>query len=160
MIRIVLEMVPFGDERRKRRIGVAEISNVGGSREAGDYSVRIFEDGKPPVSGRVEGFLRAKGAWALVAEALSAEKGQMSKTIEELSAAMGTAYDSMAMADQEHSKAKNALCSALAKIHGVRRVDLGFWECPDSPRGMCYYDDFEDPCHDSCLVCGQPAERK
>lgn len=34
-----------------------------------------------------------------------------------------------------------------------------FWECP-GPLGRCVYDDIEDSCHDSCLFCNQPEERK
>jgi hypothetical protein len=35
-----------------------------------------------------------------------------------------------------------------------------FWECPESPTGFCVYDQYEDPAHDSCIFCGDPAERK
>jgi len=44
----------------------------------------------------------------------------------------------------------------------------GPWECPPefsgpiikSPTGRCVYDDRNDPCHDECLFCGEPRERK
>lgn len=50
----------------------------------------------------------------------------------------------------------------------------GTWECvldpedePDpefpryvNPAGSCIYDDAEDGCHDFCLFCGHPEERK
>ena len=35
-----------------------------------------------------------------------------------------------------------------------------YWDCKDSPTGSCFYDQREDPCHDECLVCGEPEERK
>jgi hypothetical protein len=38
-------------------------------------------------------------------------------------------------------------------------VHLG-WYCPVSPERYCEYDDNEDPCHDDCLHCHQPDERK
>jgi len=34
------------------------------------------------------------------------------------------------------------------------------WNCEKSPLGVCFYDQFEDPCHDRCLICGDPEERK
>lgn len=37
------------------------------------------------------------------------------------------------------------------------------WECTDVMRnvyGFCIYDDDEDPCHDNCLFCHEPEERK
>jgi hypothetical protein len=37
--------------------------------------------------------------------------------------------------------------------------DLG-WYCPDSPTGLCEYDDKEDLMHDTCLHCGAPEERR
>ncbi len=34
------------------------------------------------------------------------------------------------------------------------------WTCTKSPVGKCIYNHFEDPCHDVCLVCSEPEERK
>jgi hypothetical protein len=34
------------------------------------------------------------------------------------------------------------------------------WECDKSPTGYCAYDFNGDPCHDDCLFCHQPEERK
>jgi len=36
------------------------------------------------------------------------------------------------------------------------------WRCEDlaNPTGYCVYDDDADPCHDECLFCGDPEERK
>ena len=44
-------------------------------------------------------------------------------------------------------------------------ITLGHWECkprltPASLTGLCVYDDWKDPPHDSCIYCGQPEERK
>ena len=35
-----------------------------------------------------------------------------------------------------------------------------FWDCKKSPIGCCMYNHNEDRCHDHCLFCGQPEERK
>jgi hypothetical protein len=34
------------------------------------------------------------------------------------------------------------------------------WECKESPLGFCVYNPEEDPCHDDCLYCHDPEERK
>lgn len=38
----------------------------------------------------------------------------------------------------------------------------GSWDCTDArnPTGTCVYDDVNDDCHDFCLFCGAPEERK
>jgi len=37
---------------------------------------------------------------------------------------------------------------------------LGTWPCPDSPTKFCIYNSLEDPCHDDCIICHDPEERK
>lgn len=71
MIRITVELLPHGDESRKRHLGTAEIVNdATGTAEAGNYTVRLSKWGRPSQtwkSGRVEGFDRARlGAWDLL----------------------------------------------------------------------------------------------
>jgi len=41
-------------------------------------------------------------------------------------------------------------------------VTPGSWSCTDdrNPAGTCVYDDENDDCHDTCLFCGHPEERK
>ena len=34
------------------------------------------------------------------------------------------------------------------------------WECKESPTKYCVYDDDCDSCHDECLFCGEPEERR
>jgi hypothetical protein len=41
-----------------------------------------------------------------------------------------------------------------------KHIVIGTWECSNSPIGVCFYDDDEDRCHDQCLICGDPDERK
>lgn len=72
MIRVTVEMVPFGNEKRKRLIGTAEIKNIGGNLNEGAYTVDVVEEGKPSQSAYVGNFRRTQGAWALIAKALAA----------------------------------------------------------------------------------------
>ena len=66
MLKVTLEIVPFGDERLKRRLGVLEIANDGsGTALSGSYDLRL--DGV--TMKRLEAFDRTRGAWALVHEA-------------------------------------------------------------------------------------------
>lgn len=34
------------------------------------------------------------------------------------------------------------------------------WDCEKSPVETCVYNPYEDPCHDQCIFCGDPEERK
>lgn len=49
MIRCTIEMLPGGDESRKRTIGLVEIANVGGTEAVGNYSVILKKS--PPFRG-------------------------------------------------------------------------------------------------------------
>ena len=53
----------------------------------------------------------------------------------------------------------------MAKGFDVGQMHLEFsdmWTCPnhENDAGMCVYDHSTDPCHDICLFCGDPEERK
>ena len=37
---------------------------------------------------------------------------------------------------------------------------VGYWECEESPIGLCIYNHMEDKPLDDCLFCHQPHERK
>lgn len=39
-------------------------------------------------------------------------------------------------------------------------IHSGYWNCPESPTGKCVYFSLSDPCHDDCLFCHDPEERK
>ena len=67
MIRVTIELLPWGNEERKRTIGVVEIANDGtGDHETGNYNATLSKE--PPIAktrgvwkrGRVEGFPRLK----------------------------------------------------------------------------------------------------
>jgi len=64
MIRITVEIVPFGVETHKRTISTMEIINDGtGSPHSGNYYSRL--DGK--LTGKtVKDFARSRGSWELI----------------------------------------------------------------------------------------------
>ena len=70
MLRVTLEMVPFGIEERKRTIGTIEISNVGGNAASGNYKVRHVRDDGWEGSVELFAFPRKRGAWSLLLRAL------------------------------------------------------------------------------------------
>lgn len=65
-------------------------------------------------------------------------------------------------------KQKQTICFVelkkfLAEETGIKNpyfyLDFG-WPCKDSPIKTCIYDNDEDRCHDSCIYCYEPYERK
>lgn len=54
----------------------------------------------------------------------------------------------------------NVLHEATPKEPTCPHVTLGSWDCPKSPHGTCEYESDIDPCHDRCVHCGEPEERK
>jgi hypothetical protein len=76
MLRATIEIVPYGDENRKRSLYVIEIGNDGtGNIDTGNYDVILYEcdiDGRYPCgTTRVKGYKRNDGALGLVHEALT-----------------------------------------------------------------------------------------
>lgn len=69
MLRLTLEMVPFGMDSHKRTIGIVEISNIGGTPEKGDYHIRT-RGCVYPEDANLMGFSRRLGAWSLVKNSL------------------------------------------------------------------------------------------
>ena len=70
MLRCTIELLPGGDESRKRTIGVIEIANVGGTREVGNYSVVLKKT--PPFPGALRaawkrGLMKGEDDEAIVA---------------------------------------------------------------------------------------------
>lgn len=77
MIRVTVDLVPFGFEHRKRTLGIIQIANVGGDRNTGHYNVtqlsRPSEEGTCRVvkKGEVNNHPRLrKSVWNLIAKAL------------------------------------------------------------------------------------------
>lgn len=81
MIRVTIELLPLGDESRKRHLGTAIIANDGtGTRAHGNYNVRLSRRGNPESTwktARITGFRRLQhGAYDLLLLALAATIGQ------------------------------------------------------------------------------------
>lgn len=77
MIRVTVELISAVDESRSRVLGIAEIANVGGDAERGDYDVRLSKWAPKTAQtwkkGTVTGFDRVnRGAWDLLFLALRA----------------------------------------------------------------------------------------
>jgi hypothetical protein len=76
MLRITVEVIPNGDETRKRPIRVMTISNMSGLADKSDYEVHVVgERHTNKRHGFVRGHDRLKlGCWALVVRAIKALK--------------------------------------------------------------------------------------
>ena len=75
MIKVTVELLPFGDESKKKHLGIAYISNDGSGQEnLGNYKVTLSKMGKPNETwklGTVIDFPRKKlGGWDLLYRAL------------------------------------------------------------------------------------------
>jgi hypothetical protein len=86
MLRVTIELLPFGREDRKRHLGTVDIANDGrGTRERGDYKVRLSKFGRPFTewrSGAVQGFPRLTlGPYDLLLRALIATVGDRQKRL-------------------------------------------------------------------------------
>lgn len=76
MIRVTVDLLPFGSEDDKRTIGVLEIANDGKTGpHYGDYDYSLVTvlaaDRGGPVRGRVINHRRASGVWELIRRALT-----------------------------------------------------------------------------------------
>ncbi|MFW6046955.1 MAG: hypothetical protein ACOCP4_04125 [Candidatus Woesearchaeota archaeon] len=72
MLRITVEIVPFGDELRSRVIGKGWISNDGtGNNNSGNYNCTFIEkDRNVEYDLKLKNFDRKMGFWKLIREAL------------------------------------------------------------------------------------------
>jgi hypothetical protein len=73
MLRVTLEMVPFGQEVKKRTIGIVEISNIKTVSDIAEYDV-IMKGEEFVRYSVVKKFNRVFGAWELVLRAMKALK--------------------------------------------------------------------------------------
>lgn len=72
-----MEIVPYGDERKKHTIGMVEIANNLSTRssETGNYDASVTVSHRTDwARGVVKGYKREEGAWKLVAKTISALK--------------------------------------------------------------------------------------
>ena len=71
MIRVTVELVPFGNEERKKVIGIMNIANDGtGDREIGNYEARLEDDRGTEGTVFVKNHIRQEGVWRLIRRAL------------------------------------------------------------------------------------------
>jgi len=72
MLRITVEIVPYGDETMAREIGKGYIVNDGtGHYNKGNYNCTFYEtDINNKQSIKLKNFDRSKGFWSLIGEAL------------------------------------------------------------------------------------------
>lgn len=80
MLRVTIEIIPKGDESRKRHLGTLDIVNDGtGNSEIGNYTVRLAKFGRPNqtwIHGVVRGFDRIRrGPYDLLLQCLIATVG-------------------------------------------------------------------------------------
>jgi hypothetical protein len=76
MLRVTIEVIPNGDESRRRPIRVMNIANMSGLADASDYEVHVVgERHANKKHGFVRGHERKRfGCWALIARAIRALK--------------------------------------------------------------------------------------
>ncbi len=71
MIKITIELLPFGSEKHKKHLGTAIITNIGsGTKYSGNYKYNLSKKGNPKNTwreGKISGFPRKKlGAYDLL----------------------------------------------------------------------------------------------
>ena len=72
MIRVTVELVPFGIEESKKTIGIMNIANDGtGDRLTGNYEARLEDDAGTEATVMVKGHKRGDGVWTLIRRALT-----------------------------------------------------------------------------------------
>ena len=70
MLRITIDVIPFGYKEQMKTLGIMEIINDGsGNIELGNYTVYINPDERGDKF-RIEKFVRKRGFWELITEAL------------------------------------------------------------------------------------------
>ena len=82
MIRIRVELVPEGDDTRARLLVEGRIVYCGGDAKHGSYRVQLSNRNDPNsvwVTDRIDGFLRSRGPWSLVRQALNATLGKLER---------------------------------------------------------------------------------
>lgn len=86
MLRVTIELLPFGSEEKKRHLGTIDIANDGkGTPERGNYMVRLAKMGRPLDTWRrgvVKDFPRlSRGPYDLLLRALIATVGDRQKRL-------------------------------------------------------------------------------
>jgi hypothetical protein len=70
--------------------------------------------------------------------------------------------DQLEEAESEYETAAEPAIRAAKGIPADHYIQLGTWECSDSPTGRCAYDMTDEDLagDDECIFCGHPDERK
>ena len=72
MIRVTVDLVPFGEEDHSRTIGIFVLANDGkGDPEYGDYGFVYSDDHHREHEGTVKNFKRSEGIWTLISECIN-----------------------------------------------------------------------------------------
>jgi hypothetical protein len=82
--------------------------------------------------------------------------------LDEASVLRKESYRILLLANSKENEANNILLSRAAVLLGENKEELvtdRTWGCP-GPLGICVYNDCDDSCHDNCLFCHEPVERK
>lgn len=70
MLRVTIELIPFGNEENKRKIGEMVIANTGdGTGALGDYEAWTAPDShsnEPLMFGKLKGYDRRQSVWELI----------------------------------------------------------------------------------------------
>ncbi len=85
MIRVVIELVPNGDEKRARVLAEGRIVNVGENGDEGDYRVTLSHRDEPSrvwMTGLVRKFDRRRGPWQLLYKAMGVTVGKQMRAEE------------------------------------------------------------------------------
>lgn len=66
MLRLILEMIPFGQKDKKRKLGTITIGNIKGNPDVADYQVRgRLWGAREDKQSIIRGFHRSRGCWDL-----------------------------------------------------------------------------------------------
>lgn len=82
------------------------------------------------------------------------------ENLEDIKAAVTIAKEVLRNAEHRMLDYEELIAAALASALGIEGIELGWHVCKHSPTKQCFYDAVLDHCCDSCLMCGQPDERK
>jgi hypothetical protein len=87
MLRVTIELVPYGDEDRAKKIATMLIANdATGDWRTGNYAYVYTYTDRPSeiASGTVKNFPRSLGAWSLVKKILNKRTGETNELTERL----------------------------------------------------------------------------
>lgn len=71
MLRVTIEIIPFGNKKETKELGQIHIINDGtGTKTHGNYIAKFYKDDKEIIGKRVKGFFRSFGFYALIMQVL------------------------------------------------------------------------------------------